>query len=147
MKCKDPRKNIEGYSDLTAYRALNSVARAERKEREASGIKSEPQKVYICSPYRDDIDTNIANARRYCRFAVERGKFPIAPHLLLPQFMDDDNPAERELAISFAIRLLYDCQALWIFGTKITEGMKREIAAAKWRGVRIKQFNEKMEEM
>jgi len=61
--------------------------------------------------------------------------------------MDDDNPAERELGISYGLRLLNDCKELWIFGNRISEGMKREILAAKWRNIRIRQFNENMEEM
>ena len=31
------------------------------------------KKVYICSPYRGDVETNVQNARKYCRAAVELG--------------------------------------------------------------------------
>ena len=138
------KKNSEGYLDLTAYEAMTAVRREERKN---SAIKPEPSKVYICSPFRGDVETNVANALRYCRFAVERGKFPIAPHCYLPRFMNDANPVERELAISFGLRLLNDCRELWIFGSTISEGMRKEILAAKWRNIKIKQFNENMEEL
>ena len=138
------KKNSEGYLDLTAYGALTAVR---REERQKSGLKPESAKVYICSPFRGNTETNIANALRYCRFAVERGKFPIAPHCYLPRFMNDDNPAERELALSFGLRLLNDCRELWIFGANISEGMKREILAAKWRNIKIKHFNENCEEV
>jgi len=141
---RDPRFNASGCLDITAFEAIGKVSRAERK---ASGVNPKPQKVYICSPFAGDIETNVSNALRYCRFAVEQGKITIAPHCYFPRFMDDGNPSERELAISFAVQLLYECKALWIFGAKITEGMKREILAAKLSGVRIKQFNERMEEM
>ncbi|GHU90014.1 hypothetical protein FACS1894202_09130 [Clostridia bacterium] len=140
----NPRKNSEGYSDPTAFYAERTVARKENRD---AGLKPEPPKVYICSPFAGDTETNVANALKYCRFAVERGKFPIAPHCYLPRFMNDDNPAERELALSFGVRLLYDCTQLWIFGTRISEGMKCEILAARWRNIRIKQFNTDMEEM
>jgi hypothetical protein len=138
------KKNREGYLDLTAYEAITAVRREARKN---SVVRSEPPKVYICSPFRGDTETNVANALRYCRYAVERGKFPIAPHCYLPRFMDDANPAERKLAISFGLRLLNDCREVWIFGSTISEGMKREILAAKWRNIKIKQFNENMEEL
>jgi hypothetical protein len=51
--------------------------------------------VYIASPYRGDTEHNHANAVRYCRFAVTQGKMPVAPHIWLPQFLSDDDPAER----------------------------------------------------
>jgi len=101
--------------------------------------------VYICSPFAGDTEVNVEKALKYCRFALGKGRFPIAPHCYLPRFMDDGVPAERELALSFGIRLLYDCRELWIFGTRISEGMNREIRAAKQRGIKIKQFTEEME--
>jgi hypothetical protein len=144
MNNKNPTLNASGCKDMTAYTAIRNVTREERNE---SGVTPEPQKVYICSPFAGDTETNVANALRYCRFAIERGKLPIAPHCYFPRFMSDDNPDERALALSFGTRALYDCKQLWIFGTTISPGMKQEILAAKWRGVKIKQFNENMEEI
>ena len=83
----------------------------------------------------------------YCRFALDKGKLPVAPHCYFPRFMDDANPDERELGLTFGLRLLYECREVWIFGTRISEGMKREILAAKWRGIRIRQFSENLEEI
>lgn len=45
--------------------------------------------VYICSPYRGDIDNNLENARMYCSLAASQGCIPFAPHLLFAQFLDD----------------------------------------------------------
>jgi hypothetical protein len=136
--------NHEGYLDLTAYEAMSEISRDERQK---SGKTPEPPKVYICSPFRGSVESNVKNALWYCRFALEQGKFPIAPHCYFPQFMDDNNPTERELALSFGLRLLYECRELWIFGNVITDGMKREIFAAKWRNIKIKRFDESMEEI
>ena len=66
------KRNSEGYADPTAFRAVCSVEREVRKHR---------QMVYICSPYSDDPAGNSEKARRYCRYAVVRGKPPIALHL------------------------------------------------------------------
>jgi hypothetical protein len=136
------KRNAEGYYDPAAYKALTAIAKTERRAKQYHHPR-----IYICSPYRGDTEANVTNALRYCRFAVSQGKFPIAPHCYLPQFMDDNDPAEREQALKFGINFLYDCRELWIFGTNITAGMKREILAAKHRNIRIKQFNEKMEEL
>ena len=53
--------------------------------------------VYIASPLSGDVEVNTERARAFCRFALEKGQIPLAPHLLFPQFMNDDDPAEREL--------------------------------------------------
>ena len=140
---KNPIFNASGCKDLTAHKAINNASRSERKE---TG-NSKPAKVYICSPFAGDTEANVEKALKYCRFAIDKGKLPIAPHCYFPRFMDDSNPAERELGMDFAIRLLYGCRELWVFGDKISEGMKREIAAAQWRNIRIRRFGENLEEM
>ena len=40
--------------------------------------------VYICSKYRGDIKTNVENARKYCRFALDNMTIPIAPPPFIP---------------------------------------------------------------
>lgn len=141
---KDPTLNASGCKDMTAYIAMQRASREERRE---AGIKPEPAKVYICSPFAGDMEANAEKALKYCRFALCKGKLPIAPHCYFPLFMDDTNPAERELGLSFGLRLLYECRELWIFGGRISDGMKREILAAKWRQMRIRQFSEELEEL
>lgn len=96
--------------------------------------------VYICSPYSGDIQRNTVLARRYSRLAVIRGCIPLAPHLLLPQFLSD--AAERELAIRIGLQLLEKCQEVWICGNLISEGMHREIARAKEIGLAIRNIKE-----
>lgn len=93
--------------------------------------------VYICSPFAGDIQQNTENARQYCRFAIEHGAIPFAPHLLYPQFMDDDKPEERALALDMGIRMLDLCDAVWVFGSTISAGMWKEIDYARksWKTV------------
>ena len=52
----------------------------------------EPVPVSYTHLYAGDVTANVENARRYSRFAVDAGYIPIAPHLLFPQFLNDDNP-------------------------------------------------------
>jgi hypothetical protein len=140
----NPKLNASGCRDMTAYQAIGNVSREERRE---ARVKAQPPKVYICSPFAGDTETNVANALKYCRFALDKGMLPIAPHCYFPRFMDDGDPAERELAMSFALRLLYGCRELWIFGARMSEGMRREFLAAKRKNIRIRRFGENMEEM
>ena len=94
--------------------------------------------VYICSPYSGDIKTNTAKTREYCRFAVDEGQVPVAPHLMFPQFMDEEK--ERELALQMDLVLLEKCDELWVFGKTMTSGMRAEIAYAKNKKLKIRYF-------
>ena len=133
--------NSEGYFDPTAYQAMTAVL----KEQQAKQIPFHPV-VYICSPYAGDIDANVSAARRYSRFAVDRGFLPIAPHLLFPQFLDDSKPEERELGLFFGNVLMSKCVELWVFGEEISTGMRREIERAKRKGYPIRYFTAGLEE-
>ena len=126
--------NTEGYHDPTPFEALKS-------------IKVYKPLVYICSPYAGDIETNINKARSYSRFAVSRGYIPLAPHLLFPQFMDDSDPEQRNLALFFGIVLLSKCQEVWVFGDRISKGMAAEIEKAEHKNRIIRYFNQNLEEV
>lgn len=108
----DPCRNAEGYLDLTAFEALK------RAQRKSFGYRS---LVYICSPYSGDVQANVAVALEFCRVAVERRKIPFAPHLLFPQFMNDQNPRERELAMFFNRILIGHCESVWVYADHISE--------------------------
>lgn len=96
--------------------------------------------VYICSKYAGDVGKNVQAARRYCRFAVERGCIPIAPHLLYPQFLNDENPVERRLGLLFGNVLMDKCDEIWIFGLELSAGMKAESEQAIRKGYNIRRF-------
>lgn len=128
------KRNSEGYFDPTAYEALSKI------EREAKQIHAYRPLVYVCSPLSGDMERNAENARRYCRFAVNSGCIPLAPHLYFPQFMDDGNGTERDLALFMDIVLLSKCSELWVFGERISKGMSIEIEKAKRKGQPIRWF-------
>ena len=54
--------------------------------------------------------------------------------------MDDRDLEQRKDALFMDIILLGKCQEVWVFGSQITEGMKREIEIAKKRKQVIKYF-------
>ena len=96
------------------------------------------RKIYICSPLRGNVGRNIENARRYARYVVRRcGAIPVAPHLYFTRFLNDDSPEEREFGIQAGLELLRMCEVVWVFGTKITEGMRREIEFAREIGIPV----------
>jgi len=135
------RQNGEGYDDPTAYEAIANIQLEERARRGFRPI------VYICSPYSGDVEANQVNARRYCRFAVDSGCIPIAPHLLFPQFLQDDKPKERLLGLLFGSALMSKCAEIWVFGSLVTPGMEAEIKRARWKNYRLRYFTEDCKEV
>ena len=129
--------NAEGYYDPTTYNALTNIHRDVMAADKKAAYRP---LVYICSPYAGDTVRNVANARKYSRFAFEQNTIPIAAHLLFPQFMDDDNPTERQAAMHFNYVLLGKCEELWVFGETISDGMAHEICIAKKRRQKIRYF-------
>mgnify|MGYP005849396533 FL=1 len=137
--------NAEGYIDLTAYEALSRIEQEERRAKKAAAYRP---LVYICSPYSQGcMNTNIENARKYSRFAVEAHCVPITPHLLFPQFLDDRLAEDRQTAMSLNQVLLEKCSQLWVFGSVRSEGMQQEIQWAKQRQITIRYFTEELEEI
>lgn len=126
--------NSEGYYDPTAYEALTVI------EKEAKAARTFRPVVYICSPLSGNVEQNQERARRYCRFAVDNGYIPLAPHIYFPQFMNDTLPKERNLALFMDIVLLSKCAELWVFGDTVTNGMGIEIEKAKRKGQPIRYF-------
>ena len=135
------KRNSEGYFDPTAYEALSKI------EREAKQTRAYRPLVYVCSPLSSDMERNTENTRRYCRFAVDSGCIPLAPHLYFPQFMDDGSGAERNLALFMDIVLLSKCSELWVFGDRISKGMSIEIEKAKRKGQPIRWFTDDCKEV
>lgn len=127
-------KNSEGYADSVPYQAIFNIEKEQKRYRPI---------VYICSPFSGDVAGNTIRARQYSRFAVDKGAIPIAPHLLLPQFMEEET--ERELAMFMDIAILSKCKELWVFGEP-TAGMQNEITYAERKNMTIRYFNSDMKE-
>lgn len=121
--------NKEGYLDLTPYYALRKIR--------SRGFRP---LVYICSPYRGEVEENVKNARAFSRFAVDKNTIPFTPHLLFPQFMDDDDEGERDLAMFMNTIFLRKCQEIWVLDGYISEGMSEEIKLAEKYKKEIRYF-------
>ena len=99
--------------------------------------------IFICSPYRGKTEEeqirNITIARKFCYLACSLGFTPFAPHLLYPQFLNDNDIDERNTGINCGLDILRSCSELWVCGTKVTEGMRREIQFAKLCDIPVKE--------
>lgn len=107
--------------------------------------------VLVCSPYRSSFRfttwLNKQRTRRYCRYAAQCGMVPLAPHLIFTQFLDDDDPDEREAGIYLGTQILRRCSELWCFGVRITDGMRTELEFAKKHSIPIRYFDTECEEL
>lgn len=66
---------------------------------------------------------------------------------MFPQFMDDTNLEERELALFMDVILLGKCSEVWVLGNTVSEGMAAEIAVATKCRQPIRYFNSDLEEV
>ena len=133
-----PYRNSKEYADPTAYRALRAVEISEFGHRPLT---------YICSPYSGDVEGNVKLARDLSAYAVDCRRIPLAPHLLFPQFMDDTDPWDRELAILMGRVLLSKCEAMWVYTPRVLLGMKTEISWAHQLELPITYFDHNFAEV
>ena len=56
--------------------------------------------------------------------------------------LDDSDPKEREIGIAAGLNLIWFCDEMWIFGDRITEGMKTEIQFCKNLNIKMRHISE-----
>jgi hypothetical protein len=91
--------------------------------------------VYVCHPFASDSEDNIKKVLRISEKLIGKGLLPIAPHLYLPQLVDE--ASARELALSLCMDLLVTCDEVRVFGKHVSEGMQREIDEATRRRIPV----------
>ena len=88
--------------------------------------------VYICSPYRGEVERNLQYARELTRVALENGYVPITPLLYITLAVNDEVPEEREKGMAAGKELLKHCKYILIGGRHgLSEGMLEEIGIAQ----------------
>jgi len=100
------------------------------------------RKVFICSPYRGDIERNVAAARCHARVAALCGYCPVVPHLFFPQFLDDSDPQERIRSITLGVEMMKDCDEVWLFGNSISNGMAYELEQVRKLGIPVRLYDD-----
>jgi hypothetical protein len=94
--------------------------------------------VFLCSPYRGDVEANVKYAQRAVRSCILRGEVPIAPHLMYPGAFDDNVELERWLGMSAGADLLLLSDVLIAFTDHgISQGMQWEISRAIAAGIAV----------
>jgi hypothetical protein len=126
-----PKEAFAEVIDALHYCAAELVRL--RRARPRTGYR--PQRIYVCHPFAGDPEGNARKVTAICRSLVEGGYLPIAPHVYLPAFVDENS--ERELALSLCLELVALCDELRAYGGVVTDGMRREIDRAEALGIPV----------
>ena len=89
------------------------------------------KKIFVCSPYRGNLEKNTNRAVFAARVICNCGHIPVVPHLYFPQFLDDKDQFARIRGIEYGIELMKECDQLWLLGPEISKGMECELEVAK----------------
>jgi DNA polymerase-3 subunit epsilon len=119
----------EAYAEVLD--GLHYVAAELVRQRRVEG--SRRRRVYVCHPFANDPAGNIERVRVISRRLLDEGLMPVAPHLYLPQLLEEGS--ERERALSLCLELLATCDEVRVFGGLVTAGMERELREAKRLGL------------
>lgn len=96
-------------------------------------------RVYICSRFAaessDEQKKNVTAAQEFCRSIFSAGDIPIAPHIYFPQFIDDSDPEERDIAFSWNREIMDECDLMIVLLSdparsieeNLSAGMRQEI--------------------
>lgn len=102
--------------------------------------------IFVCSPYRGNVEYNTSRAKGYCRFVQSKGYAPYAPHLHNTQFLDESIHEEREAGIMLGMQLLKRSDEMWLFGNRLTDGMEAELMKAQRMKIPVRYFSDRCEE-
>jgi len=130
--CVDDGRDYPSEAYAEVLDGLHYVAAELVKQRRVE--QSRRRRVYVCHPFADDPAGNIARVRVISRQLLGKGVMPVAPHLYLPQLVDEGT--EREHALALCLELLATCDEVRVYGNAVTEGMERELREAKRLGLR-----------
>ena len=106
--------------------------------------------IYVCSPLLESswegIKKNMKKAEYYMALIkAQFGYRAIAPQSFLPEYLDNNIPKEREVAMEFVFSLIKIAKAVIVCGVYNSNSMKAEISKAKEWGIPIYRLLENEE--
>lgn len=97
--------------------------------------------VYIAHPIGGDVENNIKKVIAICRTVnLETSDVvPFVPYLSDLYALDDNTPSERERGLKNGLSLLKKgfINEIWLYGDRISNGMRAEINICKQVGIKI----------
>lgn len=102
--------------------------------------------IYLAAPVRavgdETITSNLDRARRWYRHILRSypNVSPIAPWVLTCEVLDDTIAEDRARGMALNEAVIVRCEAVWLFGPRISGGMAAEAALAKRYGIPVFDF-------
>tara|TARA_R100000700_G_scaffold37173_2_gene47099 strand:+ start:269 stop:595 length:327 start_codon:yes stop_codon:yes gene_type:complete len=94
--------------------------------------------VIIESPYKGNVKSNVAYARKCMSDSLLRGESPFASHLLYTQVLDDTKEIERLTGMSRAFKWYRHADLMAVYIDKgISSGMQKGMEIAEKIGIKI----------
>lgn len=89
--------------------------------------------VFVAHPISGDIDGNIKKVLEICERIHTKEIIPVAPFLVSLQYLNDHVVEDRELGVEANLECFRRgyVDELWLFGDRISEGMKGEVKLAR----------------
>ena len=95
--------------------------------------------VFVAHPIAGDIKENVRKVLEICKLVHTHDVVPVAPYLVSLQYLDDEIVEDRLLGIVANLECFHRrfIDELWLFGNRISSGMKEEILLALKLGIPI----------
>jgi hypothetical protein len=95
--------------------------------------------VYICHPIGGDVKNNVQKVTEICSKIHNEDIIPVVPYLVSLQYLDDEVKEDRELGIDANLECFHRkyIDEVWLYGNRISPGMKQEILIARKYGVPV----------
>lgn len=103
--------------------------------------------VFVCSRHRGSApgitQDNVRRTIAICRALALSGHMPIAPHLYLTRFLNDEIETERALGIHLGQRAMLMCDEVVYDDTRdLSEGMDADLEFADAQGKRVSKLSD-----
>ncbi|WP_295199047.1 DUF4406 domain-containing protein [Ruminococcus sp.] len=129
---------------LQSYTAFAGMWLSDYVDNRLSGFEPEQNKEEKLKPDCALIgcDFNIFNLMGIAsRTLKQNGMAPFIPHFYA-LILDDSNKEERNLGMLAGLSMLWVCDAVWVFGDELTEGMKTEIRFTEKLNIKVRYISE-----
>ncbi|MEK7567551.1 MAG: DUF4406 domain-containing protein [Patescibacteria group bacterium] len=95
--------------------------------------------VFIAHPIAGDIENNMKKSLQICEDVHTKEIIPVAPYLVSLRYLNDNVIEDRELGKEANLECFHRryLDELWLFGDKISSGMKEEILLARELGIPV----------
>jgi len=90
--------------------------------------------IFVSHRVSNDPHENMQRVKVIARELALAGQLPLAPHIYLPQLIDE--ATQRDLALRLCLALVALCDEVQVYGEP-SKGMRLEIAAARRLGIPV----------